>query len=47
MGLDFYQNLSDPDNGKFTFYGSVCYGSSKDNCEYSNVYISTEDNGDS
>ena len=47
MGLDFYQNLSDPDNGIFTFYGSVCYGSSKDNCQYDNVYISTKDNGDS
>ena len=47
MGLDFYQNLSDPDNGIFTFYGSVCYGSSKDNCQYTNVYISTKDNGDS
>ena len=28
MGLDYYSNFSDPDNGVFTFYGAVCYGSS-------------------
>ena len=45
MGLDYYSNLSDPNNGVFTFYGAVCYGSSEYDCSYESLYIITQNNG--
>ena len=45
MGLDYYSNFSDPDNGVFTFYGAVCYGSSEYDCSYESLYIITQNNG--
>lgn len=45
MGLDYYSNFSDPNNGVFTFYGAVCYGSSEYDCSYESAYIITKDYG--
>ncbi len=45
MGLDYYSNLSNPEQGKFTFYGSVCYGSSEYDCNYVSAYLVTTNNG--
>ncbi len=45
MGLDYYSNLSNPQQGKFTFYGSVCYGSSEYDCDYVSAYLITTNNG--
>ncbi len=45
MGLDYYSNLSNPDNGVFAFYGAVCYGSSEYDCNYESVYLTTSNNG--
>lgn len=43
MGL--YLVMSNPETGFYNFYGSICYGSSEYNCEYQNVYISTQNYG--
>tara|TARA_B100000809_G_scaffold15055_1_gene13646 strand:+ start:60 stop:455 length:396 start_codon:yes stop_codon:yes gene_type:complete len=45
MGLDYYSNFSNPNNGVFTFYGAVCYGSSEYDCNYQSVYLITKDYG--
>ena len=45
MGMDYYSNLSNPDKGLFSFYVAVCYGSSKNNCSYENVYLYTKNYG--
>tara|TARA_B110000211_G_C14058411_1_gene544428 strand:- start:530 stop:1699 length:1170 start_codon:yes stop_codon:yes gene_type:complete len=43
MGL--YLVVSNPEIGLYNFYGSICYGNSEYNCEYQNVYISTQNYG--
>ena len=43
--LDFNLNLSDPENGKFIFFSALCYGSSKNNCNYLNAYLISTDYG--
>ena len=43
--LDFNVNLSDPENGRFTFFSALCYGSSKKNCNYLNAYLMSPDYG--
>ena len=45
MGLDYYSNFSNPNNGVFTFYGAVCYGSSEYDCNYQSLYLITKDYG--
>ena len=45
MGFDYYSNFSNPNNGVFTFYGAVCYGSSEYDCNYQSVYLITKDYG--
>ena len=37
--LNFNKNLSDPENGEFTFFTVVCYGSSGNDCIYLNTYL--------
>ena len=43
--LEFNVNLSDPENGKFTFFSALCRGSSKNNCNYLNAYLKSIDYG--
>ena len=43
--LDFNLNLSDPENGKFIFFSALCYGNSKNNCNYLNAYLTSTDYG--
>ena len=43
--LDYNLNLSDPQIGAFTFLTIYCYGNSKNDCNYQNAYISTNDYG--
>ena len=43
--LEFNVNLSDPENGKFTFFSALCHGSSKNNCNYLNAYLISPDYG--
>ena len=43
--LNFNKNLSDPENGKFTFFTALCYGSSKNDCIYLNTYLRSSDYG--
>tara|TARA_B100000900_G_scaffold399608_1_gene402305 strand:+ start:491 stop:898 length:408 start_codon:yes stop_codon:yes gene_type:complete len=44
--LDFNGNLSNPENGKFIYFTSLCYGNSENDCIYRNTYIKSSDNGD-
>ena len=44
--LIFNKNLSDPENGKFTFFTAVCYGSSSNDCIYHNTYLRSYNYGD-
>ncbi|MAI85706.1 MAG: hypothetical protein CMF99_00745 [Candidatus Marinimicrobia bacterium] len=44
--LIFNKNLSDPENGEFTFFTAVCYGSSGNDCNYLNTYLRSYDYGD-
>ena len=43
--LNFNKNLSDPENGKFTFFSAVCYGSSENDCVYLNSFLKSSDDG--
>ena len=44
--LIFNKNLSDPENGEFTFFTTVCYGSSENDCNYLNTYLRSYNYGD-
>ena len=44
--LNFNKNLSDPENGEFTFFTAVCYGSSGNDCTYLNTYLRSYNYGD-
>ena len=44
--LNFNKNLSDPENGTFTFFTALCYGSSENDCIYRNTYLRSSDYGD-
>ena len=44
--LNFNENLSDPENGKFVFFTSLCFGSSVNDCIYLNTYLKSSDYGD-
>ena len=44
--LNFNPNLSDPENGNFTFLSALCYGSSQNDCIYLNAYMKSLDYGD-
>ena len=44
--LNFNENLSDPENGKFIFFTALCYGSSENDCIYFNTYLKSADYGD-
>ena len=44
--LDYNLTLSNPENGKFTFFSAICYGRSKRDCKYLNAYIKSIDHGD-
>ena len=44
--LNFNKNLSDPEKGTVTFFTTVCYGESKDDCIYLNTYLRSVDYGD-
>ena len=44
--LNFNKNLSNPENGEFTFFTAVCYGSSGNDCIYVNTYLRSYDYGD-
>ena len=45
--LNFNKNLSDPKNGNFTFFTTVCFGNSENDCIYLNTYLRSSDDGDS
>ena len=45
--LNFNKNLSDPEKGIITFFTTVCYGKSEDDCIYLNTYLRSYDYGDS
>lgn len=44
--LDFNPNLSEPENGNFTFLSVLCYGSSQNDCVYLNAYMRSPDYGE-
>ena len=44
--LIFNKNLSDPEKGEFTFFTTVCYGSSGNDCNYLNTYLRSCNYGD-
>ena len=44
--LNFNKNLSDLENGKFIFFTALCYGSSENDCIYTNTYLKSTDFGD-
>ena len=44
--LNFNENLSDPENGKFVFFTALCFGSSENDCIYFNTYLKSSDYGD-
>ena len=44
--LIFNKNLSDPENGEFTFFTTVCYGNSGNDCNYLNTYLRSYNYGD-
>ena len=44
--LNFNENLSDPENGRFIFFTSLCHGNSEDDCIYLNTYLRSSDYGD-
>lgn len=43
LTMDLFQEI--PNKGVYIFYGSICYGNSKFDCENQTVYISTNNNG--
>ena len=43
--VDVNLNLSDPSNGRYTFFTILCYGKSENNCSYRNAYVATKDSG--
>ena len=43
--LIFNKNLSDPENGEFTFLTVVCYGNSGNDCIYLNTYLKSYNYG--
>lgn len=44
--LEFNKNLSDPENGNFTFLSALCYGSTENDCIFLSAYLKTSDYGE-
>lgn len=44
LGMTLYD--STPEKGRYVYYGTICFGSSKYECENQSVYISTNDFGE-
>ena len=44
--LDFNRNLSDPENGNFTFLSALCYGSAENDCIFLSAFLKTSDYGE-
>lgn len=44
-GMRYYPNLSNPERGLYSYYGTICYGSNKYECENESVYVTTTDFG--